>query len=60
MRGEKERIMKKYTKVEIKFNKKKGYYIISVEYKEDVWETGFSGAKIYIIGNYYVLTQWGS
>ncbi len=52
--------MRQYTKVEIKFNKKKGYYIISIEYKEGSHESGISGAKIYIIGNHYVLTQWGS
>ena len=49
-----------YTKVEIRFNKKKGCYIISIEYKDGEWQTGMSGSKIYIIGEYYVLTGWGS
>ena len=45
-----------YTKVEIRFNKKKGCYIISIEYKDGERQTGMSGSKIYIIGEYYVLT----
>jgi hypothetical protein len=49
-----------YTSLKIKYKRKEKCYLLETRHEHGAWVGGTSGQRIYEVGSYLVLTQWGN
>jgi hypothetical protein len=49
----------KFTACEIKYSKKRGCFVLSLEFEEGAWKGAQSGAEIHEVNGFLVQMGWG-